>query len=199
MSFTRPLYDECATKLKVNRSVGPGSYALYSGYGDNCNNCYPLYSITGSSGEGAKARKDCESGFGDIVDVESCLHNRNRILSECNGESCTGNNCDLSKFQKKIVFNDDCDSTRYSQDTRFTHPLDTYRGMSLTPYFMNPYLHVNPQCNPQSIDNGESSRLIAKDTFRLPKQNKWDTGEALPAPLPDREQNCSVCCPGKKQ
>ena len=185
MSFTRSLYDTCATDLQVNRSTGPGAYKLYSGYGNNINKCYPKHSIRGSKNEVA-APKNCDTGIGNRIAIESCLHNRSKVLSECNS-----NNCDLSKYQSKMIFNNDCDNTRYTQDTRFTHPVDSYRGMSLTSYFMNPYLHLNPQGN-IPCNNSSSSRLIAKDTYKMPTQNMWNTS-VLPKPHPDKDVDLSLC------
>ena len=39
MSFSRLPYDKCAYSQKLKRSVTPGDYRLYSGYGENCKKC----------------------------------------------------------------------------------------------------------------------------------------------------------------
>ena len=84
-----------------------------------------------------------------------------------------------------------------SEDTRFTNPLDDYRGMSITGYHFTPYLHVNPQSHIQTNKHrdGAPSRLIVRDTYGIPKQNYWDKGEALPPkPKPVKPYGCKACC-----
>ena len=66
-------------------------------------------------------------------------------------------------------------------DTRFTHPVDTYRGMSLTNFHMTPHLHVNPQNNVQCDAHREGfhTRVWVKDNYQIPKQTKWDDGTSI--------------------
>ena len=187
MAFTRPKYDDCATKLHTNRLVEPGNYRLNQNFSVNRDPCYPANGITGVKNDNFNMGK--EFLFGDIVEIESCLKNRNRPLSECNGENCNGDNCDLSKFKNK--FNTKT-CLNYPEESRFINP--AYREMSLTEYNMNPYLHYDPQ-DKIFINSTTSSRLLAKDSFQFAKQTKWDTGGALPKALKIKNDNrCSVCC-----
>ena len=101
----------------------------------------------------------------------------------------------------KLHHKQKCNNHLEGEDTRFTHPLDTYRGMSLTSYAFTPYLHVNPQCKFQTIKNkfGSSSRLIVKDTYQVPDQNPWDDGKGLPPKVGDPEvvkedKKCKYVC-----
>jgi hypothetical protein len=94
----------------------------------------------------------------------------------------------------KLIHKPVCNNTLTPEDTRFTHPLDNYRGMSLTDLMIEPYLHVNPQCVIQEIDTrlGLNSRLHSKDTFNLSPQDFWDKGEALPKEIPTAKQTCDI-------
>jgi hypothetical protein len=57
--------------------------------------------------------------------------------------------------------------------------------MSLTELMLEPYLHINPQCNIQELSErqGLNSRLYSKDTYKPPPHKFWETGSALPAPI----------------
>ena len=84
-----------------------------------------------------------------------------------------------------------CNNLLISDDTRFSHPIDNYRGMSLTNYMMIPNLHINPQCHIQPFNDltGTNSRLKCKDAYVLPKQTYLDNGEALPQTKPEKDGN----------
>lgn len=193
MSFTRINYDECAYDLKLKRSLGQGNYRLSGNMVDNCNQCYP-YNLPGTSIDVAStARGKCETGFGNLADAESLITNRKNPLQKCNKEQKN----DEYKTQVKVHHKPLCSNTLESEDTRFTNPLDNYRGMSLTGYHFTPYLHVNPQCHFQSNTHreGSSSRLMVKDCYNNPNQTPWDDGTALP-PKPKKvpKKGCKTCC-----
>jgi|UniRef100_A0A6C0ITW7 hypothetical protein len=192
MSFSRINYDQCAYDLQINRSVAPGNYRLFPGSVDNCNKCYPYNQPSNSKEQVSVARSNCDTGFGSLATVESELTNRTNYLEKCNKEGKNNGYLKAKVFHKPL-----CAKTIESEDTRFTNPLDNYRGMSLTGFYFNPYLHVNPQCQIQSNKdrNGNSTRQYVKDSYRAPNQEYWDNGQTLP-PKPKKveRKSCKTCC-----
>jgi hypothetical protein len=140
------------------------------------------------------AKKINDLSFSDMADVESELSLRNNKLIKCNN----------NKFKNFNVNNKcDCDNKLNAQDTRFTHPIDNYRSMSLLEYQYEPYLHVNPQCYIQDIytRNGLNSRLYSKDMYIVKEQKFWDKGDAFPIvnnnnnnKEPKFNQKCRLTC-----
>ena len=80
MSFSRINYDQCAYDLQLDRSTAPGNYRLFPGQVDNCNKCYPYNQPNRSSEHPSMARDNCETGYGDLADVESEITNRKKYL-----------------------------------------------------------------------------------------------------------------------
>lgn len=192
MSFSRINYDEGAYDLRMNRSTAPGNYRLFPEYADICGKCYPYNGPLNSKEHSSMARGNCETGFGKLADVESDITNRRNYLDNSNKR---GKNDDYKKA--KIYNKPLCDKTLEGQDTRFTHPLDNYRGMSLTNFYFTPYLHVNPQNIIQTDQHreGSSTRQMVKDCYKLPDQEFWDKGQGLPPkPEPIKKKNCKSCC-----
>jgi hypothetical protein len=169
MSFNRTKYDKLAYELQMDRSTGELGYRLFGPFGENVNHCYSNNGPVGSKSDVSLARKQTDLEFGDVAQAESRLSWRNKKLNKYND----GTN---PLEDTKLIHKSNCDNLVVSEDTRFTHPLDNYRGMSLTAYQMEPYLHVNPQCHIQSIfdKTGLNSRLSAKDNYVMPKQKYWD-------------------------
>ena len=189
MSFSRLPYDKCAYSQKLQRSVTPGDYRLYSGYGENCKKCLPLNAPINSNNGASSVRRLGKTDFGVLVNAESHLTNRTVPSSLCD-EKASDNEHKKMKVHHKPI----CAETVSTVDTRFTHPVDSYRGLSLTNFHMNPHLHVNPQNNVQcdSQREGFHSRVWVKDNYKIPKQNKWDKGEALP-PKPKKVKKLPKC------
>lgn len=176
MSWNRIKYEQCAYDLQMNRSTQPGDYRLYSAYAENCNQCISGDGLIGSKSDVSLARENMDLSYTNLADVESQLSWRGRKLSDCNSA--------LDKLpENKLVHKPACTNMLVSEDTRFTNPLDNYRGMSLTPYMLNPHLPINPQCVLQGIDEkvGLNSRLFVKDNYKSTPVNAWDKGDALPA------------------
>tara|TARA_B100000927_G_scaffold142163_1_gene114643 strand:- start:33 stop:614 length:582 start_codon:yes stop_codon:yes gene_type:complete len=192
MSFSRINYDQCALDLQLDRSVAPGNYRLFPGYVDNCKKCYPYNQPHMSNDHASVARDNCEIGFGQLAEVESEITNRKNYLEKCNEEGKNDNYKNTKVFHKPL-----CDRTLESEDTRFTNPIDNYRGMSLTGFYFTPYLHVNPQCEIEATRNreGNSTRHMVKDCYNLPNQDFWDKGKGLP-PKPKKvsRKPCKMCC-----
>ena len=194
MSFNRISYDGCAYDLQLERSVGPGDYRLAPDSTDSCNECFAYYSPYNANNQASDSRTKKEIGFGSITEIESELTNRKNPLTDCNKY---GKNDGYKKFKtnnKKY-----CNNFLESQDTRFTNPLDNYRGMSITNFHFTPYLHVNPQCyiQPNRQREGTSTRLLTKDCYKQQKQSKWDKGGALPPKPVKVNRKCEFVCKNK--
>tara|TARA_B100001248_G_C27398500_1_gene467709 strand:+ start:4701 stop:5300 length:600 start_codon:yes stop_codon:yes gene_type:complete len=196
MSFSRINYDESAYDLQMERSKGPGDYRLFPNVGEHCKQVYPYNDPTNAKSQVSLVKKDDDLTYGEMANVENLLTNRVKHLQNGNLE---GKNDE----HKKIPVHHKQNANTYleMEDTRFTNPIDTYRGMSLTSFFFTPYLHVNPQCKVQSIKNkfGSSSRLIVKDSYNVPDQSAWDSGKGLPPKLGDpaitkENKKCKYVC-----
>jgi len=187
MSFNRTKYDNAAYDLQMGRSTAPGDYRLYAPFAENCNQCYSYTGPIGAKSDVSLVKKPMDLCFKDMADAESQLSWRNQRLGKTNEQS---NPLANVKLEHKPV----CSNKLTPEDTRFTHPLDNYRGMSLTDLMLEPYLHVNPQCHVQESGDriGLNSRLYSKDTYKLGPQEFWDKGEALPKEIPTAKQTCDV-------
>lgn len=175
MSFNRTKYDDCAYNLQLNRSTNPGDYRLYAPYAENCNQCFSYDGPIGSKSDVSVAKKNMDLSFSDMADVESDLSWRGQgKLEKCNNN--------VTPFKKTVNHKSICNSKLTSEDTRFTFPLNNYREMQLTPYMLEPYLPIDPQCNIQPFKElvGLNSRLSAKDSYIYPEQEYMDCGESLP-------------------
>lgn len=165
MSFNRTSYDKCAYDLQIKRSTDQGDYRLFAPFAENCNQCFSAFGPVGAKCDVSTAKAPMDLKFGDMAAAESALSWRHRALTRCNEDS---DPLDCSEVYHKPV----CTNKLTSEDTRFTNPLDNYRGMSLTSYMLNPYLPVNPQCN--ILDSydliGLDSRNWSKDNYVQPKQ-----------------------------
>lgn len=175
MSFSRIKYDNCATDLKNKRSVDPGQYYLFPGYGENCDQCFSATGPVGSKADVSTSKTKCSLDWGEMAQIESDLTSRNLPLTDCN-ENAT--NMNYSK--NKVVNKNTCSPVLNSEDTRFTNPIQSYRSMSLTAYQIEPFLFSNPQCHVQDDRIGLDSRLTAKDSYVMPLADFVDTGAALP-------------------
>ena len=147
MSFNRNKYDEFSYKEEVNRSTDPLYYRVNNCFATNNDECYPY------NGRQNQINKKLDELN---VDIESELTNRN-LPSNYSNE--LGKNNKYSKLKKKEELKN-CTKNIEVEDTRFTHPIDNYRGMSTTEFNYSPYLHVNPQNNIDYWRDGINSRLV---------------------------------------
>ena len=184
MSSNRTIYDSQAYNLQINRSIGPGDYRLFGSYAENINQCYSDSGPIGSKADVSIVKKSDDLSFTEMADVESQLSWRNHKLSKYN------DNCRLNLI--KVNNKNQCSTKLSAEDTRFTHPIDNYRGMSLLPYQYEPYLHINPQCHVQESHDriGLNSRLYSKDMYIASSQIKWDNGDALPKEIKQPKYKC---------
>jgi len=195
MSFNRMRYDDCATKLHVERSVGEGNYRLYPGYAENAEECMSFDGPRGSKADVSTAETKQTLDWGSMAKIESDLLRLNVPLTDCN-ENAT--NMDYYKNQ---TFNKlGCSPFLNAEDTRFSYPLQAFRSMSLTSYQLQPFLFSNPQCHVIDDRVGSNTRNIAKDTHKAPKTEFVDHGEVLPKENPNapplgyyvNQQDCSA-------
>ena len=172
MSFNKPKYD--AYDLSINRSIGPGDYRLFGLYGENKNQCYPLHGPIGAKSDVSLAKNMYDLTYGDMANVESNLSWRHSKLSKENKLNILD---DVHVYHKN-----DCNDNLTSSDTRFTHPIDNYRSMSLTDYYYQPFLFVNPQCHIQNINDkmGLNSRLYSKDMYIMNEPTPLEPTPLLP-------------------
>jgi hypothetical protein len=182
MSFNRVRYDNCAYALQMERSTHPGDYRLFAPYAENCNPCMSFDGPVGSKSDVSLTKENMELNFQKMAEAESKLSWRNQLLTKCNDNS---NPIGSMKTNHKPI----CSNKLTAEDTRFTYPIDNFRSMSLTPYMVVPYLHVNPQCHIQeSTDRlGLDTRITSKDTYKIPAQQAWDTNKALPTERPSKK------------
>jgi hypothetical protein len=187
MSFNRTRYDQCAYDLQMGRSTGPGDYRLFGSFAENCNQCLSYDGPVGAKSDVSLVKKPLDLCFKEMAQVESELSWRNQLLTKCNNNSSPVGKHELNHKPS-------CTKKLTPEDTRFTHPLDNYRCMSLTSYQVEPYLHVNPQCHVQESGDriGMNSRLYAKDVYRIPAQDFLDKGEALPKEIPTKKEICDL-------
>ena len=185
MSFSRLIYDKEAYDLELKRSTNPGDYRLFGLFAEHNNQCFSYDGPIGSKVEVSTVKKPNSLNNSKMVQLESELSWRNHKNCKINNN----NNNNLNKY--KLINKQECSLDLVSEDTRFTHPINNYRGMSLTEYEMIPYLHVNPQNHIQTINNrhGLDSRNFTKDNYKFIKQEFLDNGEALP---PIEHSNKSV-------
>ena len=180
MSFNRIKYDKCAYELQMNRSTGEGDYRLYAPFAENCTQCFSETGPIGAKSDVSLVKKPMDLTFGDMAQAETQLSWRGQMLTKCNNNTNPFENATLNH---KL----DCPTGLNSEDTRFTHPIDNYRSLSLTGLMMEPYIHVNPQCYIQSNfdKTGLNSRNYVKDIHVISDQKLWDTEQVLPKELPN--------------
>lgn len=180
--FTRLRADECATALQTKRSVGPGEYRISADNAENCKQCFSFDGPRNGKAEVSTTKDSCSLDWGNMAQVESDLRNLSIPLQECNDNV-------LSNYRKNKTINKNrCNTFLNAEDTRFTFPVQSFRGMSLTSYQMQPYLSSNPQCHVQDDRLGSNSRLKAKDSWVMPAPVFFDSGEAFPEDMRENTQ-----------
>lgn len=185
MSSNRTIYDSLAYDLEINRSKGPGDYRLFGSYAENINQCYSAFGPIGSKADVSLVKENDDFTFTELANIESQLSWRNHKLSKYN-------NNNPKPITTKVNNKNECTNKLNTEDTRFTHPIDNYRSMSLLPYQYDPYLHVNPQCHVQESNDriGLNSRLYSKDMYILSEQIPWDKGDAFPKETKQKKSKC---------
>jgi len=152
MSFNRIKYDNY--NVEINRSIAPGDYRLFEDYNKNINSCYSYNGPIGS--------KIDVSITDNLTDIESELSWRRRLLTN----NITDDIDNLKSF--KTMHKNICSKVLTPQDTRFSHPVTSYRSMSTTDLQLQPYVPINPQSIIQDLKekSGINSRLDLKDNYK---------------------------------
>ena len=194
MAFSRTKYDQCQYEQQIKRSTDVGSYRFFAPANESCEQCYSLTGPIGSRADVSVGRNNNDLDLGLKTDAESHLTNRVLQTDQCNTR---GKNDSYKSLSNKMSHLNNCKSKLNTVDTRFTHPIDSFRGMNTIEYNFNPHLHIDAQCNTRDFIKGTSSRLVAKDTFVAPKQKILDNGNALPTPLSkpltQKSSTCNMC------
>ena len=75
MSLNRLIYDDCAYSKRLKESTGPLNYLLNPQKYENCHKCRVELGLFGGT--------NVSIGAGNLVDAESDLSGRTRLLSQC--------------------------------------------------------------------------------------------------------------------
>ena len=116
MSSNRLMYDSCAYKKRLNESIGPINYSMYTGKYENCSKCRIELGSVGGNGVSLFS--------GNLVDLESDLRGQTRNASLCPSKhyhppckSCPGNTsgipCDKPECGPKMIHQPGCQMVRY--------------------------------------------------------------------------------------
>jgi hypothetical protein len=173
MAFTRTKYDNEAYNLKLNRSTEPGDYRLFLNNNENCNKCLSYDGPRNSKSQ--VSIPDSTNQWSGMADAESFLTNRvNKLISH--------NEYGKNDLYKNIKTTDVqvCNNNLFSEDTRFTNPLESYRCMDTTAYKYSPFLYIDSQCEIQDDRIGLNSRLKVRDTHTITNPILKDQSIFLP-------------------
>ena len=116
MSSNRLMYDSCAYKKRLDESIGPLNYSMYTGKYENCSKCrIELGSVGGNN---------VSLFSGNLVDLESDLRGQTRNASLCPSKhfhppckdwdgNPNGLPCNKSKYDSQMVNLPGCQMVRY--------------------------------------------------------------------------------------
>lgn len=169
MASTRKKYDECSTNLFYKQSTDPLAYRLAPEWSNNCDKCYSDFGPRGQDMNTSVITNK------HLVDIDSLLTNRSKVASDCKDGLVTDINFnDYTKYNLP-----GCDKFMDREDTRLTHPLHNYRGMTI-PWFFQPRVNNrDEQCN-LFWNFSENTQLTAKDNFRPIIATPMDQGTSRP-------------------
>ena len=154
MASTRKKYDDCSTNLFYKQSTGPLSYRLLPDFVNNTQKCYSDYGPRGQDMNVSVIRNE------NLIDVDSLLTNRTKIASDC--KDGLVNHIEFDQYKKYDL--PICDRFLDRMDTRLTHPIHNYRGMT-NDWFIQPRVNGrDEQCN-IFWNFAENTQLTAKDNY----------------------------------
>ena len=177
MSFSRVFYDSNDFNVKKSSYDNYVNYRIFPDFAESVNKCIPTLGPTSDSSS--------QDSGNALIDLESLVEAGSQLTRRSN--PITRNDFgakEVPKLKLKIPF---CQMDSLTgQDTRFSHPIDNYRCISATSYYMQPYLPVNPQDDiTQLVIPGNSSRLRAKDDFKMRPHKSWEDTNVFPSSAPD--------------
>ena len=168
MASTRKKYDECSTNLFYKQSTDPLLYRISPDFVDNCQKCYSNNGPRGQNMNVSVLNKN-------LIDVDSLLTNRTKVASDCKDGQVTSINFDeCNKYNLPL-----CDRFLDQHDTRLTHPLVNYRGLTSNWSFEPRVNNRDAQCN-VFWDFSENTRLTTKDNYRPEISIPFNQYNALP-------------------
>jgi hypothetical protein len=182
MASTRQTYDRCAYDDDLRQSTGTLQYHLDPIQVDNCDKCL---SVNGPRNKVGSYTYRPPS----LIDVDSMLSNRSDINTKCIGKRINSyrnvdNVMNNDQLSTNTFFGNECNNFLNSEDTRFTHPKNNYRGVHPDRFYR---LNKDPQCN-IFWDNSVNTRLAARDNYVA----------QLPAPIDDKVLRPVAKLPGRK-
>jgi hypothetical protein len=174
MSFNRLSYDNCAYTLKKRRSADMGDYRLYPGSYENCNKRMSGSGIRNAKSDVSTVKGNCDLSWGALTETESKLTIRSQRLNQCNTK--------LGALNDKVNHKAQIDTKLDTTDSRFSHPLCNYRGLSTINYQIDPVIGPNPQhhISCDALREGHSTRLWARDNYTIPKAAPMKIDSILP-------------------
>jgi hypothetical protein len=169
MASTRKLYDDCSTNLFYKQSTDPLAYRLSPNYANNCSKCYTDFGPRGQDMNVSVITNQ------NLVDVDSLLTNRSKVASDCKDGLVT----DI-KFNNYKKYNlPRCNNFMNRHDSRLTHPIHNYRGMTIDWFFSPRVNNRDEQCN-LFWDFAENTQLTSKDNYRPDIPVPMNPYEAFP-------------------
>lgn len=138
-------YDVAATKEYYQRSTGPQNYRLDPTYATSCQECFPIYGPSGFKGSA--------SAPGHLVDIDSTIRGFTKIHSKSNKQQ------EPDPLKYNVEYAVDCNPFLETEYSRFTNPIQNYRGITRDPFYKTIY---DPQCH-IFWDFSENTKLRAKD------------------------------------
>jgi len=164
LKFTRSKYDLSELEQLDAQNLNKTNYMLNIDAHENKSSCYPNSDIRNSVSQISKPISDGKLNLYSKADIESKLQNRHVELN-----SIDKLNNDFNKVKINNPTNCNVESYIGYEDTRFTHPIESYRELNTMEYKFSPYLHINPQ-NVMAENNywmninrnGSSTRIESK-------------------------------------
>jgi hypothetical protein len=144
---SRQHYDYKATIEATDRSTKQGLYRLNTDNGYNCNTCYAPFGPYGVKG--------APTALSNAIDVDSILRGYTKIHSKSNEDQMPDS---LDPYHN--VAPKDCSPFIEPEYSRFTNPIQTYRGITRDPFYR---LHHDPQCH-VFWNFSENTQLTARDS-----------------------------------
>lgn len=183
MASTRKLYDECSTNLFYRQSTDPLIYRLLPDYANNCSKCYTDYGPKGQKMNTSVITNE------NLIDVDSLLTNRRKIASDCKDGLVTDINFNNYKKYNLPL----CDKFMDRNDSRLSHPIHNYRGMTIDWFFEPRVNNRDEQCN-IFWNFEENTKLTAKDNYRPDIPIPYDQYLTLPKEKIKKNKECFSYC-----
>lgn len=179
MASTKKRYDECSTSLFYKQSTDPLAYRLSSNFANNCSKCYTNYGPRGQDMNVSVIKNE------NLIDVDSLLTNRSKVASDCKDGLVT--DIQFNKYKKYNL--PICNNFLDREDSRLTHPIINYRGMTIDWFFTPRVSNRDEQCN-LFWDFAENTRLTTKDSYRPDIPVPMDQGYSFPVEKVQKNKKC---------